>query len=263
MSGSGTNIPSQSGDLNYISPLRFWVQKVLPLTFDDSLSYYELLSKVVYKLNEVIEIVNPLGAGIEDTINAYLDKFTQQWEAELQAFQTTVNTNIDQNNAIINGRIDALTTSVDTQIANNKKDTDQHISDLQTKVLTQVATLAATISTTDEANRVWTLAQIQDLKTQLTQNYPPVIDPTDGQLESVQTALNHMWDAWRGNALTASEYDALDLTAQEYDDKQLTAKAYDDFGKTLLDPDVTTISLSGVPIPKNDMTMEAIRNGKY
>ena len=33
---------------------RFWCQKVLPIVYDDSLSYYELLNKVVNYLNNVI-----------------------------------------------------------------------------------------------------------------------------------------------------------------------------------------------------------------
>ena len=42
-------------------PFRFWCQKVLPLVYDDSLSYYELLCKVVDYLNKVIEDINTLG----------------------------------------------------------------------------------------------------------------------------------------------------------------------------------------------------------
>lgn len=41
-----------------IKPLAFKCQKVLPLTFDDSLSYYECLCKMANKLNEVIEEIN-------------------------------------------------------------------------------------------------------------------------------------------------------------------------------------------------------------
>ena len=41
-----------------MKPLAFWCQKVLPLTFDDSLSYYEQLCKLANKLNEVIEELN-------------------------------------------------------------------------------------------------------------------------------------------------------------------------------------------------------------
>lgn len=34
---------------------RFWCQKVLPLVYDDSLSYYELLCRVVDYINKLIE----------------------------------------------------------------------------------------------------------------------------------------------------------------------------------------------------------------
>lgn len=40
--------------------LRFWCQKVLPLVYDDSLSYYELLNKVVLHLNQHTEDINAL-----------------------------------------------------------------------------------------------------------------------------------------------------------------------------------------------------------
>lgn len=56
-----------------VKPLRYWVQKVLPLVYDDSLSYYELLDKVVYKLNELVasndELVDYVGP-FSDKINA-------------------------------------------------------------------------------------------------------------------------------------------------------------------------------------------------
>lgn len=41
-----------------IGILRYWCQKILPAVYDDSLSYYELLCKVVDKLNEVVEQTN-------------------------------------------------------------------------------------------------------------------------------------------------------------------------------------------------------------
>ena len=40
---------------NKLRPFRFWCQKVLPLVYDNSLSYYEVLSKVVHYLNKMIE----------------------------------------------------------------------------------------------------------------------------------------------------------------------------------------------------------------
>lgn len=38
-----------------IDTFRFWCQKVLPLVYDDSLSYYEVLCKVVEYINNLIE----------------------------------------------------------------------------------------------------------------------------------------------------------------------------------------------------------------
>lgn len=51
---------------NRIKPLRYWVQKVLPLVYDDSLSYYELLNRVVCKLNDVIGSENVLIESVDD-----------------------------------------------------------------------------------------------------------------------------------------------------------------------------------------------------
>lgn len=51
-----------------IKPFRFWCQKVLPLVYDDSLSYYETLCRVVDKLNEVIE--NSGTAYVDEQIEA-------------------------------------------------------------------------------------------------------------------------------------------------------------------------------------------------
>lgn len=48
----------QRGPFKSLKDLRFWCQKVLPLVYDDSLSYYEVLGKLTAKLNEVIAAFN-------------------------------------------------------------------------------------------------------------------------------------------------------------------------------------------------------------
>lgn len=56
---------------------RFWCQKVLPLIYDDSLSYYELLAKVVVYLNNVIEDIGKIpdyvAEEISKVVNTYVD----------------------------------------------------------------------------------------------------------------------------------------------------------------------------------------------
>ena len=54
------------GDFIKNSPFRFWCQKVLPIVYDDSLSNYEVLCKVVGKLNELAENQNNLSDEIKE-----------------------------------------------------------------------------------------------------------------------------------------------------------------------------------------------------
>ena len=65
----------------------YWVQKVLPNVYDDSLSYYELLTKVVKHLNDVGALTNEVVAlwndvsewimneGLKDTLELTLDEW--------------------------------------------------------------------------------------------------------------------------------------------------------------------------------------------
>ena len=63
-----------------LKPFRFWCQKVLPLVYDDSLSYYELLCKVMKHLNIAIEDINELkeiitgGIDIQEEVDRKIDE---------------------------------------------------------------------------------------------------------------------------------------------------------------------------------------------
>ena len=52
-----------------IDGLRFWCNKILPLVYDDSLSYYETLCKIAEKLNEVINDINEIPQYIRDLVS--------------------------------------------------------------------------------------------------------------------------------------------------------------------------------------------------
>lgn len=69
---------------------RFWCQKVLPLVYDESLSYYELLCKVVKQLEEVMKNLDEMDARIDKIeelynslvkyINEYIDNYLEQYD---------------------------------------------------------------------------------------------------------------------------------------------------------------------------------------
>ena len=65
-----------------IDTLRYWCHKILPLVYDDSLSYYEVLCKTSAKLNEVIDSTNGLLAAW-DTYKNDIDKAFGEYTAGL------------------------------------------------------------------------------------------------------------------------------------------------------------------------------------
>lgn len=74
----------------HIKGFRFWCHKVIPLIYDDSLSYYEFLCKVMQKLNEVIELLNAHSEEIErfeTDILAQFEAFKAEVQAKIQAFE--------------------------------------------------------------------------------------------------------------------------------------------------------------------------------
>lgn len=68
-----------------IKRFRFWCQKVLPLVYDNSLSYYEVLCKVVEYINQLIATDNEIFATIDDMKNDI---------EELQAWVQNFNDNV-------------------------------------------------------------------------------------------------------------------------------------------------------------------------
>lgn len=61
-----------------------------------------------------------------------------------------------------------------------------------------------------------------------------VYDPTTGIYSPLQVVIDNLYGQGRTDALTATEYDGLELTATAYDGYQLTAYEYDNNGKNLL-----------------------------
>ena len=60
------------GSFTEVKPLYYWVQHILPLVYDDSLSYMELLGKVINTLNEVVKNNNLLPDYIMGLIKDYI-----------------------------------------------------------------------------------------------------------------------------------------------------------------------------------------------
>lgn len=79
-------------NVNAPDKLYVWVQKVLPLVYDDSLSYYEVLAKVVAKLNELINYTeNYTVEQIREAISQLA--FEALYDAETETIYLTTSVN--------------------------------------------------------------------------------------------------------------------------------------------------------------------------
>ena len=96
----GANFTPVIGPYKNLQPFRFWCQHVLPLVYDDSLSYYELLTKVVDYINNIIADVNI----VESNMQSLLDSYNQ-----LQNYVNDYFSNIDIQSEI-NNKLDEMAT---------------------------------------------------------------------------------------------------------------------------------------------------------
>lgn len=96
---SNANFTPALGEYRELQPFRYWCQKVLPLVYDDSLSYYELLCKVVDYLNKTMEDVDTLHGDVTNLHQAYV---------ELQGYVNNYFNNLDVQNEI-NNKLDEMT----------------------------------------------------------------------------------------------------------------------------------------------------------
>lgn len=90
-----------------LKPFRFWCQKVLPLVYDDSLSYYELLCKVVDYVNHLNEDVTTLSSLVE---SLDLDAIRQD---AIDAAESVAETKVDEylDSGVVEAKIDELVES--------------------------------------------------------------------------------------------------------------------------------------------------------
>lgn len=171
--------------------------------FRDNLTYAEFLLGILKKMNETIVKVNEN--------SAFIDNYTGKIE-EVEAEIAKIWAYFDTQKATIDAETDAKLANLHTEISNEIYVVRQYL----------VAYVDTQVSTLDQKIEEITLGNIE------------VYDPTSGYLVPIQTALDNIYGASRDNALTATEYDALELTATDYDAYELTAFDYDNNGKELL-----------------------------
>lgn len=92
--------------------LRFWCQKVLPLVYDESLSYYELLCKIMKHLSEAETDVSALEQWLEELDATAVKKVYSEWPLQASKDGNTVTLN----NALARDLITGVNAAEDSPI---------------------------------------------------------------------------------------------------------------------------------------------------
>lgn len=89
---------------NRVSPVRIRCTPVLPLVYDDSLSYMEVLYKLLRKTNECIETLNSVSTVVEnhETRITNIENYITNLQGQLDAFKVYVQNQIDTFEAQVN-----------------------------------------------------------------------------------------------------------------------------------------------------------------
>lgn len=185
--------------MNYREILIRLMSMTTPFVYDSEESFLEMLRKFYQYLHELTKASKEMSDDIVELRD------------EMSSFEEQINLEIK--------RINELLTSYDMKI-------DRIANELYVYVDDKLINLKNYVDSQDNYLR----EKIEDIEVGKINVY----DPTTGLYSPLQTAIDNIYDMGRSNALTSSEYDALELTATEFDAYQITAREYDINGKEIL-----------------------------
>lgn len=148
--------------------------------------------------------------------------------------QTNSNTEFIEN---YSGRIEELETeiaSLQTEMTQFKTDVNNSIALQFAEIKIELQAMIATALTQANAYTDTVASRLENEIEAVSVGAISVFDPTTGMDSPIQVVIDNLYGASRESALTASEYDALQLTATAYDAYQITAREYDLNGKSIL-----------------------------
>lgn len=186
-------------------PNNVFIPKIVPLVYDDTLSYYEFLCKVLNKMNEAIEALNALGVKVDAL---------EQAVAQLQAKVAEFEDRISQNEADI-ATLQGLVTEINTAISG----INQTIEGLSSQVSNNTTNITILTGSVNSINS--TISDIQDAIERIGQEAGDIPE-IQGDIDALDTRVSNLENATFGT-VTANpmnvnfSYDLRDPDAVDFD----------------------------------------------
>lgn len=189
----------------YDGDLGFLIQQYKELKNE----YDGLVQDIAY----VKDFANTLDERVAKAIEDAMDVFTKEVRATLARYDTRINdveTNVDEFRKILN--------SYASELYSMRK---------------LILSLEQELKVYTDVNCDIVYEKCKMLIEEWSKELPPVIDPSDGQTENINVALQHMYD-FMISGIEAIVFDGLRLTAKHFDDEVITAKDLDTKGSNIL-----------------------------
>ena len=180
-----------------INKMEIWYRPILPIVYDDTLSYYEQLCKFSDKLNEVIENINNFSADISEEIDSKIAALKVYVDSENQKQNLSVEEKIEQVYNYIEKQLDAVYEYIEDGDTVIKMYVESEIAKLKKYV--------------DDA----ILGNIL------------VHDPTTGYKNTIDIVINHIYDTLRYYGIRCYDFDGLHLTCTNFDNRNISALEFD------------------------------------
>ena len=189
------------------------IYKAIPLAFDESLSYLEMLGAITKELNETIEQVN----ANTEWINNYSGDLSDIQERLTQAEENivTLTNNVNKNTE---------------DIEQLRQDTIQMLNELNTY-------LQNIINGNFNVLKNYIDSEVDDLQDQIDNiniGATIIYNPTTGIPGTVQDVINDLYALTNKDGITAGEFDLLELTCSGFEAYDMTAYEFDSQSKTIL-----------------------------
>lgn len=195
-------------DLSYLFPLPFDNFPFIEGSFD-SMTLYGYIQKMVKCYNNLLQVVKEH------------QEFIDNYESQIDEIEHQI--------ALINQKLNTI-----------EEDIDNRFIEIETELRNDFLSLTNRVITLIDDNynllKNYIDGKYDDLEEQIQNiSIDSIIlrDPTTGLMSNVQIVIDNVYNMANVNAISASEYDALELTASEYDAYDLTAYDYDTKAKTI------------------------------
>ena len=219
-----------------ITPLRFWAQKILPLTYDDSLSYYESLCKFADKVNELI-----------DRMNLYEEEYKDYVDEQVSFLKTYIDEQDNATKTVLEIKMENLKNETERQMSELKLKLQQTLDDVNNKLAEYSESLVRLYDfVVSDQNRqdIYFKNLLEEFYHKiwsLIDQYTNIIyNPTNGQLTTVEQAVNDIWNILRYQAMNCIEFEWLGYSCDKWDSIGYSALDFDlysgvKYGKRICD----------------------------